>query len=155
MVVLDAAPFPGLVTEDGTLLLDHPLDFKVHCAQFAGQGVIVAVRPWISQTENQREYFHAVVKPYFRACLLERFREEYGAVTLDEAYEVLVRNVLNLPHDVERASTAVDAMDFTQYSAFINRCVALMATVFGATVPLPEPDPVVRWMKRKKARRVA
>lgn len=145
--------WPGTVTEDGKhFLADEMRAFKACLAQFAGRDVeiVVRVKPR-RQSPRKRGFYHSALKPAFRAWLelqvrdhVEAFREHYGEFTLDAAHDVLVRAVLNLPEDVERVSTALDAMDDARYEDFLFRVTGFLVRL-GVDFDDAERDPVVRF----------
>lgn len=149
----------GVVTEDGKhFLADDQRLWKQYVATFAGQDVeVVLQRVRKPQSARKRGFLHAAVVPAFRLFLedrfrdlLEAFREHYGEFTLEHAKDVLVRAVMNLPEDVERVSTAMNAMDDDQYQSFLFRVEGFL-TGIECEFPEAERDPVRRLEKEHAA----
>lgn len=140
----DAIRWVGVVADDGKFLADEMKSWKLYMRQFAGSEVEVVVRARPRrQSHKKRGMYHGVFKPLFHRWLSDRFRERYGEFTLDEAHDLLVRLVLNLPEDVERASTAIDAMNDAEYGDFLFRAEGFL-TRLEIEIPDAEPDPVRR-----------
>lgn len=153
----------GVVTEDGKhFLADDMRAWKVWVAKHAGMEVEVTIRAKRRPpSPRKRGYLHSELVPAFRQWLLanlreqiEDFREHYGEFTLDHAYDVLIRAVANIPEDVERVSTAIDAMDDEALGDLIFRITGFFITL-GVEFDDPEQNPVVRYERAVKKGRVA
>lgn len=147
MIFLDLPPFPGLVTEDGAkLLLDHPVDFKQHYRQFAGQAVEVYIRAAKrAPSDAQRGYLWGV--------LVRLYAEYVGEENLHAAHFQLKRLLLTTPSENETPTTS-NSGDHEITSDLIFRAQVYL-TLQGVIVPDAEPDPVKRFEMRMQKGRVA
>lgn len=142
----------GVVTDRGHFIADEHKAFVALMRSMVGDEVEVVVTSRRPQSPKKRGLLHGLFKREFHRWLTERFREEYGAFTFDEAYELLVRLVLNRWEDEERASTSIEAMDDAQYGEFLFRAEGFLASI-GVDLSDAERDPAVR--NEREMRRTA
>lgn len=148
---MNAITWPAVITEDGKLLVDDRKGFRAYVGQWKGDAVEIVVRPKPKrQSDRKRGYYRAEIVPAFRAHLelrfrrlVEDFREHYGAFTYDYAHDTLVRLVEHIPEDVERVSTAIDAMNDDEYGGFLFRVCGYL-TLIECPFRDAERDPVRR-----------
>lgn len=150
----------GVVTDRGHFIADEHKGFVALMRSLAGEEVEITVKSLRRQSARKRGFYRAEIVPAFRAHLEERlrglaedFREHYGEFTLADAHDTLVRRVMNLPGDVERVSTALDAMDDDAYAEFLFRVQGFL-TQIDCPVQDAERDPVARF-ERQQLRRPA
>lgn len=148
----------GVVTEKGHFIADEHKAFVALMRSMVGDEVEVVVTSRRQQSPKKRGFYRAEMVPAFRAYLeqhfrdlVEAFRDHYGDFTLDAAHDVLVRCVMNLPEDVERVSTALNAMDDDAYADFLFR-VQVFLTMIGCPFQDAERDPVVRLERKATVR---
>jgi len=144
----------GVVTERGHFMADEHRGFVALMRSLHGEDVEVTVKVLRRQSAKKRGYYRAEIVPAFRAYLetrfrdlVEAFRAEYGEFTFDHAHDVLVRLVMNLPEDVERVSTAIEAMDDEQYGDFLFRVQGFLTSI-ECPFEDAERDPAIRNERR-------
>lgn len=140
----------GVVTDRGHFLADEHKAFVALMRSYHGEEVEVTVKVLRRQSARKRGFYRAELVPAFRAYLetrcrdlVEAFRADYGEFTFDHAHDTLVRCVMNLPEDVERVSTALDAMDDDAYADFLFRVQGFLTRI-DCPFQDAEQNPAVR-----------
>jgi hypothetical protein len=148
----------GVVTDRGHFIADEHKAFVALMRSYHGEEVEITVKVLRRQSARKRGYYRAELVPAFRAymekhfrSIVEHFRTHYGAFTLNDAHDILVRAVMNLPDDAERVSTAMHAMDDEQYTDFLFRVQGFL-TMIGCPFQDAERDPVVRLERKATVR---
>jgi hypothetical protein len=153
---MSAIRWRGVVTDSVHFMADEHRAFKAHMQTFVGDEVEVTVRRVRRQSPAKRGYYRAALVPAFRAYLeqqfrglVEAFRDDYGSFTFDHAHDVLVRCVMQLPEDVERVSTSLEAMDDDEFEAFLFRVTGFLVSI-DCPFEDAERDPVRRFERRAR-----
>ena len=132
------------ITPDGRLQIEKRDVFVENLIQFAGVKCKITIEKlYDKHSNNQREYYFAVVVPCCQEGILAEWNDVY---TRDETHLLLKENLLydtkvnERTGEILKIPRSISNLDLMEMIDYIERCINLIAEFFGIIVPPADKD---------------